>query len=87
MQYLNIITIFLVAELSRLETDNFLKEFLIKMETFDVIFIDRNKNVQALLDLEITPIQRKNYLKKLQAENYLSGPNLDIIETKRQPYW
>jgi hypothetical protein len=72
MQYLNIITIFLVAELSRLETDNFLKKFLIKMETFDVIFIDRNKNVQALLDLEITPIQRKNYLKKLQAENYLS---------------
>lgn len=40
--------------------DKFLKEFKDKVRVFGIIFrIDRKKNMQALLDLEISAIMRE----------------------------
>ena len=44
--------------------DKFLKEFKDKARVFGIIFrIDRKKNMQALLDLEISAIMREDYYK------------------------
>jgi hypothetical protein len=70
------------------DVEHFLAEFKTKLEIFDIVFLDeRNKNTQALADLEITPIQRIEYLKKLKVENYLSGPNKDNLGISLSDYW
>lgn len=69
------------------EIESFLSDFKIKMETFDIVFEDREKNIQALLDLEISANDRKKYISKLNPEDYLSGPNTDTNDTSRLPYW
>lgn len=69
------------------EIESFLKEFILKMETFDVVFENREKNIQALLDLEITAGERKKHLKELVFEDYISGPNQDTNDKSRLPYW
>ena len=48
------------------------------MEVFDVVFRNRDKNLQALLDLEITTVRRKEILKELSAEDYFRGPTKDV---------
>jgi hypothetical protein len=45
------------------------------MEIFDVVFLNRDKNLQALIDLEITRISRKEILKELKVEDYFRGPS------------
>lgn len=53
----------------------FLMEFKVKMNTWDVIFRDdRGKNAQTLLILEITPAFRKKVLEQLTAYDYSQGP-------------
>jgi len=70
------------------EVEHFLAEFKTKLEIFDIQFLDeRNKNTQALADLDITHIQRIEYLKKLKVENYLSGPNEDKLGINLSDYW
>ena len=59
------------------EVDAFLRAFKAKMEVFTVIFLDREKNKQALLALEIMPRTRERILKELTAENYYRGPTKD----------
>lgn len=44
------------------------------MEVFDVVFLDRAKNIQALIDLEITRVNRKELLLELSVEDYFRGP-------------
>lgn len=57
------------------EVESFLKEFKTKMRFFSILFLDdRGKNAQALLDLEITPIARKEIIGKLNIEDYCEGP-------------
>lgn len=63
---------------SRLEVETFLSTFKTKMEVFDVIFLNRDKNLQALIDLEITRISRKEILKELKVEDYYRGPIKDV---------
>ena len=41
------------------------------------LFLNREKNVQALLDLEITPGFRKTILKDLEHTDYSQGPIVD----------
>ena len=65
----------------------FLSDFFTKFDIYDIIFERRDKNDQALLDLEITPSQRKEIIKKIKPENYLSGPNPDCNDTSRPDYW
>lgn len=53
----------------------FLKDFKEKMKFWDVLFRDdRGKNTQALVDLELRPIERKAILEALEFEDYSEGP-------------
>jgi len=52
-----------------------LQDFKAKLGVWGVVFRDdRGKNVQALLDLDITPIFREKILQELVAGDYHEGP-------------
>lgn len=58
-----------------LEVATFLKDFKEKMKVWDVLFRDdRGKNTQALVDLEIRPIERKTILNAIETKDYSEGP-------------
>lgn len=58
----------------------FLKNFKEKMKFWDVLFRDdRGKNTQALVDLEIRPIERKAILETLETKDYSEGPLEDKL--------
>lgn len=48
------------------EVKRFLKDFRVKLKVVDVVFIDREKNTQTLLDLELVPLKRKEALEQLK---------------------
>ncbi|MGR3301904.1 MAG: hypothetical protein ACUZ8I_05310 [Candidatus Scalindua sp.] len=54
-----------------------MNDFKQKMKVFDVVFLNREKNLQALLDLEIVKASRKEKLKELKAIDYYKGPTKD----------
>ncbi|MCC5938304.1 MAG: hypothetical protein JJU34_13585 [Lunatimonas sp.] len=57
------------------EVASFLKDFKEKMKFWDVLFRDeRGKNTQALVDLELRPIDRKTILEALETKDYSEGP-------------
>jgi hypothetical protein len=57
------------------EASQFLQEFKSKLGIWGVVYLDnRGKNIQALLDLDIKPIERDQVLENLQAEDYVEGP-------------
>lgn len=57
------------------EVVSFLKDFKDKMKFWDVIFRDeRGKNTQALVDLELRPVERKAILETLGPKDYSQGP-------------
>jgi hypothetical protein len=54
---------------------SFLHDFKAKLGVWGVVFRDdRGKNVQALLDLDITPVFRERVLRGLAAADYYEGP-------------
>jgi hypothetical protein len=58
-----------------LEVATFLNDFKEKMKFWDVLFRDdRGKNTQALVDLEIRPIERKAILNAIETSDYSEGP-------------
>ncbi|MDD2387389.1 MAG: toxin [Bacteroidales bacterium] len=60
---------------TRNEVEKYLTDLKQKIKFFGIlIWDDRSKNRQALLDLEISPSQRKDEILKLQPENYMQGP-------------
>jgi len=60
---------------SETEVIAFLKDFKEKMRFLDIIFRDdRGKNAQALVDLELRPIERKSILELLEPKDYAEGP-------------
>lgn len=60
---------------SEKEVAVFLKDFKEKMKFWDVLFRDdRGKNAQALVDLELRPIDRKAILEALEVKDYSEGP-------------
>lgn len=62
------------------EVAAFLKDFKEKMSFWDVLFRDdRGKNAQALIDLELRPIERKNILEILETKDYCEGPLAEIL--------
>ena len=62
------------------EVASFLKDFKEKMKFWDVLFRDdRGKNAQALVDLELRPIERKTILEALQTKDYSQGPLEEIL--------
>jgi len=57
------------------EVATFLKDFKEKMKFWEVLFRDeRGKNAQALVDLELRPIERKVILERLTVQEYSEGP-------------
>ena len=57
------------------EVSHFLQAFFAKYKVFDIIFRDsRPKNAQTLLDLEITPIKRREIVESLTIADYSEGP-------------
>ncbi|MDX2129956.1 MAG: toxin [Chloroherpetonaceae bacterium] len=62
------------------EVASFLKNFKEKMKVWDVLFRDeRGKNAQALLDLELRPIERNKVLENLYINDYSEGPFSDTL--------
>lgn len=54
---------------------SFLKDFKEKMKFWDVLFRDdRGKNAQALVEIELRPIERKAILEALETKDYSEGP-------------
>jgi hypothetical protein len=57
------------------EVGSFLKDFKEKMKMWDVLFRDdRGKNIQALMELELRPIDRKAILEALEIKDFSEGP-------------
>lgn len=57
------------------EVGSFLKDFKEKMKFWDVLFRDdRGKNLHALAELELRPMDRKLILQELEAIDYVQGP-------------
>jgi nucleoside-specific outer membrane channel protein Tsx len=62
------------------EVATFLKDFKEKMKFWDVLFRDeRGKNAQALVDLELRPIERKMMLERLTVQDYSDGPIAEVL--------
>ena len=56
------------------EVREFLSSFQEKRRTFEIIFIDRPKNKQTMLDLEIRPFEREKFIDQLTVEDFSEGP-------------
>ena len=62
------------------DVETFLADLNIKMSVFGIIFRDdRGKNMQTLLDLEITPKTREDIIKTLTPDDYIDGPIPDTL--------
>jgi hypothetical protein len=62
------------------EVQSFLKDFKVKLGIWGVLFRDeRGKNLQTLLDLEISTQFRKQVLIELSVEDFCEGPINDIL--------
>lgn len=62
------------------EVKAFLEQFNIKAQVFGIIFRDdRQKNRKALLELDITQLQRELIVKSLLPQDYVEGPVIDVL--------
>lgn len=64
-------------ETAKSDVESFLRDLKSKMNVFDVFFADRDKNLQALADLEISASMRTEVLKNLEVGDYYKGPSKD----------
>ncbi len=69
------------------EINAFLQDLFLKMKVFNIVFEERPKNRQTLLDLEINKLQRLSFITSMKPEDYISGPNKDSNDTTRPDYW
>jgi hypothetical protein len=76
-----------MEKVKRSEIEAFLKEFHLKLSVFRIVFENREKNLDALLQLEITGSEREEVIKSLIPEDYFGGPTPDTNDTTRPPYW
>ena len=56
------------------DVESYLSGFKAKMHVFEIIYLNRNKNVQALADLEINPAKRTAIIESLETKDYYKGP-------------
>ena len=61
------------------EVKAFLEQFNIKAQVFGIIRDDRQKNRKALLELDITQMQRELIVKSLLPQDYVEGPVIDVL--------
>ena len=65
------------------EVESFLSRFNQKVKVFGLIFRDdRGKNMQTLIDLEITPKYREDIITHLDSNDYVDGPIEDTLYKK-----
>ncbi len=72
---------------TKLEVEQFLNELKEKIRFFEISFRPRDKNLQALADLDITATRRLEYIMNLKAENYYAGPKNDTFDNSRPDYY
>ena len=72
---------------NRDEIEYFLNALKAKLLFTNIVYRPRDKNTQALADLEITPQKRDEYIKNLTVENYFSGPNQNRDEPFKPEYF
>ncbi|WP_209389139.1 hypothetical protein [Chryseobacterium sp. RR2-3-20] len=68
------------------EVKKFLQELQAVLSTGNLLFISRGVNIQTLVDLEITPKQREEYIRKIVLEDYSEGP-LKNDQFGDEPMW
>lgn len=62
------------------DVERFLLRFNQKAKIFGLIFRDdRGKNMQTLLELEITPKYREDIIIHLEADDFIEGPIIDTL--------
>ena len=67
------------------EVELFLSKFIQKVKVFGIVFRDdRGKNMQTLLELEITPKYREDVIMNLDPEDYVEGPIEDTLNKIRR---
>ena len=60
-------------------------QFNIKTKVFGILFRDdRPKNREALLELDISPMQREMVVKSLQPQDYVEGPVIDELNKQKE---
>ena len=69
------------------EVELFLKDLTDKIKHLEIAFRPRDKNLDALAELDITPVKRLEYLMNLKAEDYSSGPNKDTYDPTKPDYY
>ncbi|MCU7491344.1 MAG: toxin [Ignavibacteria bacterium] len=72
---------------SKDEVESFLNDLRAKLSVYKIFYYNREKNKQALLDLEITPLQRDEFIRNLKAEDYFGGPKPDTNDVTLPDYW
>jgi hypothetical protein len=69
------------------EIESFLKAVKTKILVFGIAFRPREKNLQALADLDITSKSREEIILSLQVVDYCSGPNKDLDVPGKPDYY
>lgn len=65
---------------TRNEVEQFLSQFKVKLDIWGIVFLDgREKNMQALADLNISRFERLNEIKTIEVEHYSEGPIRDVL--------
>lgn len=57
----------------------FLDNFKTKLSIWDILYLNRPKNTQSLIDLDIRPIERTHTLNSLEVLDYSEGPLPDTM--------
>ena len=56
------------------DVERFLNEFKVKMDVFDIVFVDRNESKMSMLSLGLTYLAAKEVIRSLEVEDYSEGP-------------
>lgn len=69
------------------EVEKFLEEMKVKANVFDIAFRPRDKNTQALAELDINALERVEIIKGLTHKNYYRGPTPDTHGINMPDYY
>lgn len=69
------------------KVEEFIRALKAKLLFTNIVYRPRDKNTQALADLEITPQKRDEYIKNLTVEDCFSGPNQNKDEPSKLEYF
>lgn len=62
------------------DVELFLQQFKVKMEVFGIVFRnDRGKNIQTLVDLNISMMERLQVVRQIEVTDYSEGPIADTL--------